>query len=365
MNIQLSILTPVHIGSGHELQPNIEFLPFADKIAVTDDEKILQIIGKENIDEWIKIIGNPNGDLRTILNQGGRNVSAEEVSSRIMQKASIVATKSIRAQIHSGNGQAMIPGSSIKGAIRTAIFASFINENQKMVAQKASLGTTDRAGRFKFGDSELQKTIFGKDPNHDIMRLLQVGDAHFEQTTCYKTQVLNKHFEKWSIKADIEQNVEAIPTSAAKTTIRINFNESLFLLGNKERLFNKNAIGLELIALFQLINKHTGILLSEEIDFWRDKANSPEALGTYIDDLEMLLAKCDDAHADECILRLGYGTGFRSITGDWQGAMNDENYEQLVKSIRPKFDGNLLFPKTTRFAEGGAPLGFIKLKMIN
>ena len=364
MKIQLKTLTPVHVGSGHELQPNIEFLAFSDKIAVTDDEKILQIVGKENIEDWIAIIGNPHGDLRQILEQGGRRVSAEEVASRILDKASIAPSKAIRAQLHSGNGKAIIPGSSIKGAIRTAIFADFINDNQKMVAQKDSLGTYDRSNRFRYGDEGLQKTIFGKDPNHDIMRLLQVGDAHFEKTTCYKTQVLNKHFEKWEIKTEIEQNVEAI---AAETTseIRINVNETLFLAGDKARLFKKNAIDLELINLFRLINKHTGILLSEEIDFWRNDTNSPKALGTYIDDLEILLDRCDNPTADECVLRLGFGIGFRSITGDWQGAMNGDDYRQLVKTVRPKHPDHILFPKTTRFAEGGAPLGFIKLKILN
>ena len=67
-----------------------------------------------------------------------------------------------------------------------------------------------------------------------------------------------------------------------------------------------------------------------------------------------------------CILRLGWGTGFRNMTGDWQeDMMTDKDLDALIKELRPKHDINLTYPKTRRMASDGTPLGFIQLTQQN
>jgi CRISPR/Cas system CSM-associated protein Csm5 (group 7 of RAMP superfamily) len=91
----------------------------------------------------------------------------------------------------------------------------------------------------------------------------------------------------------------------------------------------------------------------------------PDGFEDYLDEMKALLVAIDACGEKECVLRVGWGSGFRSMTGDWQGAMNDDDYDDLVNSLRSRKYEGLMFPKTTRFVGTGVPLGFIKLSIEN
>ena len=353
--IKIKTLTPIHVGSGTELQGNFEYLYFKNerKVAVVDAEKVLRILGEDNLPQWIACIDN-NQKLLPVLEQRSKNLRASDVAEREIP-LSVATDKPIRAQIHSGNGKPILPGSSIKGAIRTTVWASTILENTKLVKDPRNLKN------FKgvWNDENVAKTIFGSDPNHDIFRLLQIGDIEFSSTEAFRTDVINKYGKDWRLKQEITQFVEAIPANSA-STFRINHND-LLLKRTPNDYFNRNKQKLELDQLFPLINAHTGRLVDDEIDYWDDNQGNPDALGDYVDEMQRISDIINSCAANECVLRMGWGSGFRSMTGDWHGAMNEEDYSRLVKSIRPKHPEDLVFPKTTRFVTGGMPLGFIKM----
>ena len=56
--IEIKTLTPIHIGTGVELQHNYEYVYFAAErqIAVLDERKVQALIGKEHIDHWVAAI---------------------------------------------------------------------------------------------------------------------------------------------------------------------------------------------------------------------------------------------------------------------------------------------------------------------
>ena len=58
MNISLTTLTPVHIGTGRDLQGSTEYLWFDqnNEAVVLDDEKVLNILGEEQMSQWIACI---------------------------------------------------------------------------------------------------------------------------------------------------------------------------------------------------------------------------------------------------------------------------------------------------------------------
>ena len=95
--------------------------------------------------------------------------------------------------------------------------------------------------------------------------------------------------------------------------------------------------------------------------YWGETEDNPEALGDYVEEMERISNIISSCAANECVIRMGWGSGFRFMTGDWQGNMTEDDYCRLVKSIRPKHPEDLIFPKTTRFINGGMPLGFIKM----
>ena len=184
---------------------------------------------------------------------------------------------------------------------------------------------------------------------------------HVEQLprpTVHKIETINKRFDHYEIKQELTQYVEAVP-AGANAVARIQFNETLDKRARSN--FNGNAPKLRLDEFFPLINLHTIRLLEDDIKYWDETVGNPDALADGVQEMERVAAIANACAANECVVRVGWGSGFRSMTGDWHGAMTDEDYDQLLKAIRPKHPLNLIFPKSMRFVSGGTPLGFIKL----
>lgn len=368
MRVNIQTLTPTHVGSGREIQNGFEYVyfPQEQKIAVLDPEKILRHIGKENLHLWVSCIEKgerlieklPQLRDKTSTDVAERNILAQQECS-----------KPIREQLRSGNNHALLPGSSLKGALRTIVFGETVTENPKLAKEKRNLGMVDKRGGFRWSDALLQKTLFGQDPNHDIFRLLQVGDAYFSTTEVFKTQIVNKKGKDWVVdrgegkQISPEAWVEALPPGS-EATAEIRFNDMLKSQADKFKTFNSNAPKLKLPALFELANTFTKRLVGDELEYWTTKADPPQGFEEYIPQLERLLEMVKNATENECILRLGWGSGFRSMTGDWQGEMYDDDYDNLVNSLRSRKYEGLMFPKTVRFSGAGIPMGFLKLTMI-
>ncbi|HPQ13472.1 MAG TPA: type III-A CRISPR-associated RAMP protein Csm5, partial [Paludibacteraceae bacterium] len=149
-NIQLTTLTPVHVGSGELLQYNADFVEDKDGsdsyIYVVEPAKILQLIGMENIDRWISIIENA-GNTKEFVQKFSPIKSPEAFSSRkILNFAKKIQKGQILNEtIHNGFGFPYIPGSSLKGAIRTAVLASLVgrvNDKEEKILSKDRKGKT-------------------------------------------------------------------------------------------------------------------------------------------------------------------------------------------------------------------------------
>ena len=150
--IQLNIqtLTPLHIGSGRELGYNFDYLKFGKEIAVTDSKKILGILGTENIGQWVNAIDRGE-DIVSLIKRRKNDITAPDVAQRILQIKDNVPNNRpvpIKEQLHLGSPlRPILPGSSIKGSIRTALLTQLIYENPNFVQIPANLGRQQQIGR--------------------------------------------------------------------------------------------------------------------------------------------------------------------------------------------------------------------------
>jgi CRISPR type III-A-associated RAMP protein Csm5 len=370
MQVQITTLTPLHIGSGAEFQGDIEYIwfPEQEQAVILDDTQVLQIIGETHVSQWISCIEKQES-LLALLQQRKPDLQPVDIARRLIRygQGRVDTHKPLREHLHSANGDALLPGSSLKGALRTAVWAKMITDQPALVQSTDNLGSksynrSKNREEIRYSDDTLNNRLFGKDPNHDIFRLLLPGDAHFNNgTALYRTEVVNLHYNKeYEIKESITQQVEAIPAGASAIA-QWRTLPTLEKEAAKYNLFNKNALLLHPPALFPLVNAHTKRLLENEIKFWRGEAALPTVLGTYVDDLENVLEALKACTQESCVLRLGWGSGFRSMTGDWHIHMADDDYYDLVASLRPTHDETLQYPKTTRIIAGGQPLGFVRL----
>lgn len=108
------------------------------------------------------------------MKQYAPSAKLEQYSRRIILSWAneIKPTDTLKEYIHDGLGRPYIPGSSIKGAIRTAVLASCCKERDDL----------EQYARNKSGKVTakiIEQKFFGKDANSDVFRFLHVGDAFF------------------------------------------------------------------------------------------------------------------------------------------------------------------------------------------
>jgi CRISPR type III-A-associated RAMP protein Csm5 len=362
-NIKIETLTPVHIGSGNLLYYNSDFIK--EKIdndsylVVISEDKIGKLLGNKGsqfIDLWLETISR-KGSIKDFIAQFYKNAKADDYAKRkVLLFASINSNDTLKEIIHNGMGLPYIPGSSIKGAIRTAILASLANNIQL----KEQL--INNNGRISA--KRVEQQLFGNDPNSDVFRFIQVGDAYFEKETEIATRMVNLNITQKDDLMDKSKSqlVEAIGQEA----------ESEFQLKIAKKYFDfvkpkYGALGNlpvnSINDLFSLINTHTKKLVEEDIEYW---GNINKAGGeNYVSEMENILEIVNACETGKsCVLRLGHASGWRFITGAWTEKWN--NFTEVIRASRPN-NRNYVeydFPKTRRLDEESFVMGFVELTII-
>ncbi len=365
ISVKLKTLTPVHIGSGRELARDVEFLQHEKKIGVIDEKKILGIIGEENIPIWVALIEKQE-NLLDYLEKRKRSLKLEDVSKYIMPlfAKQYSKTRMLKEQLRDGLGRPLIPGTSVKGAIRTVLFNILLERTYQNIKND---DITNTSGFIS--DRQIQKNIFGQDANRDIMRFLKTGDAHFSNKEMIVLSVLSLNYylnNRTKRDSELLQLTEAIGTNS-EATFRMKLDLDLW-----KKNIDNNEIEAQIpgemksfTSLFKALNEFTIRLLESEIKFW-ERDRHIHVIEEYIDDCLDLLDDCKECKENEAVLRLGHGSGWLFMTGGWvynPELISDDLYEKIIDKTRPKNFNykDYFFPKTRRMDEEGELMGFVKL----
>lgn len=209
--VKIKTLTAVHIGSGNLLQKNMDYVVYKDEdeksfIGIIDPKKILSLIGEEHLNNWLLALERKD-DTRQLVSRYNKKATVYDYISRSINDFTEGKNlETLKECLHNGMGLPYIPGSSIKGAIRTAILATIAQEKGTALEHLMS----DKKG--KLSAKGVESALFGSTANDDIFRFLQVGDAYFEEgcEVAYRMVNLNVR-KKGSLMDDSKpQAVEAI-----------------------------------------------------------------------------------------------------------------------------------------------------------
>ena len=398
--VRLTTITPVHVGSGNVLHYGIDYTTqqFGDRsyIGIISPKKVMDkfVRGYENrVNQWVAAIENRSEDIQEFVRRFDRNATLRDYCSRMIYKPPTPQvrqrnehrrqTKELREHIHNGFGQAYIPGSSIKGAIRTAVLSQMmgdLNDNNVDEIMKG-IDLKDK----KFAAKPVEQSFFGKEPNSDCFRFLLVGDAMFDDRCEAAIEMinLNQRSNNGYIDNDKSQWVEAITDSKAShpfnICIKTEFYESLYNTailnqsgGAGKYPIEKSPEG-DVSSLFKLINKHTLQLLDEEIEIWKEYT-AEEGVSAYLSAIRSVKTQVKQCQqTGECILRVGHASGWRFTTGAWTDIYADKDqWENIVNASRPDNEikyQDLMFPKSRRISYDGENnavtlLGFVKLSIV-
>lgn len=362
--IKITALSPVHIGSGNLMQNNIDFVVVSDGedsyIHVTDDRKILELIGADHVDHWLASIEKGESTKKLVETFAPSKTVSDYAKRRITCCSSgIKPADTLKEQLHNGLGIPYIPGSSIKGAIRTSLL-SVLSENVRDKESKIFV-------RGKIKASLIESQLFGRDPNSDLFRFIQVGDAYFEKDSTIATRMVNLNIRKKDELYDGSkpQLIEAIGIGET-TTFQLDVKKSVHGFAKHDFPELKSLPGemQSLTSIFKTINSHTSKLIKEEITFWKEKKISGSE--DYLDIMTEMLEETKNCEGGlSCILRIGHGSGWRFITGAWTESLH--NFDEVVSASRPKnynYKG-YPFPKSRRIDEDSDLLGFVKLSIMS
>ena len=367
----LQILSPVHIGSGESYKKNIDFLLSKNSINIVDSQKLL----KEAAEKGMKALNSlteaiENSSLESWCKENG--VSFKKISKRhySFREKYINKIRDIREIIRDGRGKPIVPGSSIKGAFRTALLFNMVKDDD-IIHETLQKLLNQQEVKFKYADSSITKKYFGKDPNHNLMRALIVGDfkkitgstvllLSFVYTLTKKGTLIREKSGKEK-KYDMKIFLEGfVPGNSFEG--QVSFDNFLLAHCKSKKEFSAFSQGLSLEYLINAINTRTKKMIDEELEFF-SKSNGNKDIKEVIAFYRNLRQQCDNLKENEAIIQLAWGSGWKAMTGPLL------NPEDLTTEVRKKLKlapkrTNFPFPKTRKVAitdQGAKPFGWVKL----
>ena len=196
---RVKVVTPVHIGTGEELQANLDFYMRNNQVRVLDFDRLMTACERAGIDPMPYVEDGrldrlftpttstqpkPNIDPRwakllalKIKNQTDEQLEPHDGLAYQVQIRSVNRPETILSQIKTASSMGYIPGSSVKGAIRT-VLARQLMRNHAMRSQVTKrLRAQGRKAWQRRAGQEMEKILFGRGPNRDLGRAIQVSDV--------------------------------------------------------------------------------------------------------------------------------------------------------------------------------------------
>ena len=371
IHLGIEILTPVQCGSGQELFKKLDYVEKDHKVFIVDQAQSFNEVASNDADTNNLLMGGKDlSDLVELAGYFGYSLPMFSRSSKVPEK--------IREHLKDAHDQPYIPGSSLKGAIRSALIAWYLRSLSDTNFQRLLPNATDSAKdkKGKHADNKLLEHLLGKEPKQDIFRALHVKDAMFKTgDLClvdvrwlnltgnadrpevkWRSITAHNSFSEWH---DADGIYAEMLTPKSQASFQLQWDE--FLLSDLSRWHGaaNDILPRTLEDLRTRLNAHANYRLQQEIDFYyahckygkRAPAQECEILQKHIKD-----------DPDSIYLQLSWGSGWRGMTGDWM----DDGLELEMRELYNLDSGRrtMPFPKTRRLAVSGEPklpLGWIRL----
>ncbi len=347
----------VHIGSAVSKLNPFEYVKTAKFVYLPDQDELAKALQQrgflndyiariEQRDEIITLLEDALGDdWPTALSTEGRPIFPK--SLRSVNWAANAITD-LRPMIRNGFGHHYIPGSSIKGAIRTAIAYHLLKHSDRYHVPQAnrisvietrlreSMG--ELRNKAKFADDRLFMdelfanfglTYQGQDvrvrqgPNTDIMRAVQVSDSaplveqkierdgqrpSFRNLPVVAETVISSRFPDYKAKYRASIYAEMVFNVRTQFTLSVDHDMLSWFRHNKGMNLPFESVD----DLLRICQEFAQEQWDFEHDYWATITNNPNAQGKnlnfdYIQELY-------EPEACPHTLRLGWGSGLRGTT---------------------------------------------------
>lgn len=350
--IKAEILTPVHIGDGAELEP-LEYV-IKEKFYKVNLEEWLSTLSGEKAGEFQRLTGRDYAQI-TILTALRRFVRdnididkytewsvdvSEAVKRRYEDKFDKPENQLPMSPFIRTANKPYLPGSSIKGAIRTA-YLNFLKRETPSLSERK---------RADLVEGELLRAIDpgkeGKSPrfaiDKDPFRAIKVHDVSLPENSTFFVEVINHNKKDNRINPTTIQILSEVTYgSLIGKPVRFELEISIDrkVLSHQDSGISNIHKGITIETLLKSCDSFYKDALKEERDKFLKNAIGGEEIGKVY---QQIL----DNTKNEYLFRLGWGSGLISMT--------------ISEDLRT---GN--YGRSKHLINNTLPMGFIKLSLIS
>jgi hypothetical protein len=301
--------------------------------------------------------------------------------------------RELRLHLQDGNGGLLLPGSSLKGALKTLWIADQLQaqpDASQLRAIAAACATIQQSAarppipkenggyaRPKVHDDALLQAVLGGKFDTDAWQRLRVGDASFHTARAYRVSTANyllqKGFPAWGDKP----NHWLLETIAAKSQAVVRLDWPWFdpwskeqpqdVRRNRQPAFTPaRSHPPDARTLLAACRRQSAHQLDAELKFW-DTQPDAACMATYIERLLEIRDRLQACGPDACIVRIGYGSGFDVVTGRIPRHIlgNQNSWQHFFMAVRGKaYSTAVPTPKTRKMVGNSYPLGFLQLRLL-
>lgn len=354
--IEIEVISPVSIGAGtdKDWMKNLDFVVKNGKVYKLNFRKMLRPDSGIEVDKLSASLQDK--DEKRIWNLLESKVN--DISEAVFEVSSS-PKDCIKSQVKNElSGKPIIPGSSLKGAIRSVLFKELKDKGKN--SEKDVFGDSDTGSEFmrfiKISDVEFDKTGL---VNTKIFNLRSLGNKRFGGGWKHGANETGEEFKPNGFNTFYE-----VLLPGEKACGSLMFSECLFDKFGEEKQVKGDVKRkyLDVNNLFDLINRHTIEYLRKELDFF--EKYSADKTEEICDALHDICSQIEQLPKSSCILKMAVGSGFHSITGDW--IFDDYSIDE-IKSHRGCFQG-IESAKSRKVAFGKnqfSLMGFVKLRVMS
>jgi CRISPR type III-A-associated RAMP protein Csm5 len=314
--INLNIKSPVHIGSGEKIT-QLEYILEGRNIIIYSLNKFLSKLDENQLEEIIAQLESNIKPDQNLIKKYLKDIERYRLyisDTNINEILEFIKTAD----------KPYIPGSEIKGAIRTAILYNIVKYNWEQFKEKLIKAELDNSNEIS---RKFEEEVFGK-ISEDVMKFFMVEDTEPVETD-------NLVVKKIGIIHSKNKNIKFLEyAECLKVNINLKTKIKIFQEKKKFQNFKYNQY---IINWKQSCYEYAKDLIEAEKEYWKDK--NKEILEFY-QNLERENTK------ENPLIRIGRFTGKLSHT------------IVLILKIKKIKD---VSPKTRRFTKEKEVLGWIKL----
>lgn len=319
LNASVSLVTPLHIGNGRELLNEYDYAVKGGKTwrinenvlldtRDVDDPRLVEQISRTPPAQLLADadfdLKNPHGLFRYVINGAPR---ARGPGAQL------------REQLKDSFDRPYLPGSSLKGAIRSALLWHAW-QARNLRAETAQL---DR--RREWAGQRYERLLMGDTPNTSLMRALHVSDSR--PVDIARLMVINARVMEIDGKLGSPIELEAIAPDTTFEGVTLKIDLALFSdWARRRELQLPGRDWLENLAV--IVNQRAQEHARREAEWYRSISEAKLLADFYAQIAGAKLA------ANQFLIELGWGTGWESKTFGSRLLENEAFMERVIEEYR-------------------------------